>query len=88
MNRITLTLSLLILAFLVSNCTRTIFLTPEQYCETKTLKQYKVKKNDSLNKIAKGSNTTVDCIKKLNHLRSNTISPGEILYLPQVLTGK
>ena len=43
---------------------------------------YSVKKGDSLYSIARTYNTTVDTIKKLNNLSSNTLSIGQTLILP------
>ena len=44
--------------------------------------QYVVQPNDSLYMIAKAYNTTVEDIKRLNNLVSNTIYPNQILYIP------
>jgi len=44
--------------------------------------QYVVKKNDSLYLIAKQYNTTVEELKQINHLYSNTIYPNQILLIP------
>ena len=46
------------------------------------MKQYVVKSGDSLYMIAKGHNTTVEDLKKVNHLYSNTIYPNQILFIP------
>lgn len=43
---------------------------------------YKVQKGDSLYQIAKKYNTTLDELKKINNLNSNTLSIGQILNLP------
>lgn len=43
---------------------------------------YTVKKGDNLYNIAKTYNTTVDTIKNLNNLTSNTLSIGQTLILP------
>ena len=43
---------------------------------------YTVLKNDTLYAIARKYNTTVDEIKKLNNLTSNTLSIGQILKIP------
>ena len=43
---------------------------------------YTVQKGDSLYQIAKKYNTTVDELKKINNLASNTLSIGQILTLP------
>ena len=48
----------------------------------KNMTQYIVKQNDSLYKIAKLFNTTVEDLKKVNHLISNTIYPNQILFIP------
>ncbi len=55
--------------------------------ETKSLKRehyliYRVKRGDSLGKIAKRFGTTVYKIKKLNRIRGNTIYPGQKLKIP------
>jgi len=44
--------------------------------------QYVVKKDDSLYKIAKDHNTTVEELIKINHLPSNTIYLNQILFIP------
>ena len=49
---------------------------------TSSTKTYKVVSGDSLYSIAKKYNTTVDKIKSLNNLESNTLSIGQILKLP------
>jgi LysM repeat protein len=41
-----------------------------------TLTYYKVKRGDTLSKIARLFNTSVERIKSWNRLRSNTITPG------------
>lgn len=46
------------------------------------MSQYVVKQGDSLYKIAKAHNVTVDELKKVNHLYSNTIYPNQILFIP------
>lgn len=46
------------------------------------MKQYVVKSGDSLYMIAKAHNTTVEDLKKVNHLYSNTIYPNQILFIP------
>lgn len=43
---------------------------------------YTVKKGDSLYQIAKNYNTSVDAIKNLNSLSSNSLSIGQILKIP------
>lgn len=45
---------------------------------------YNVRKGDTLYSIANRYNTTVDEIKKLNNLTSNTLSIGQILKLPTI----
>lgn len=48
------------------------------------LKEYAVKKGDSLYNIAQRNNTTVQGIKTLNNLKSSALHIGQILYLPSV----
>ena len=43
---------------------------------------YTVKKGDSLYSIAREYGTTVDALKKLNNITSNTLSIGQKLLLP------
>ena len=43
---------------------------------------YIVKAEDTLYQIAKNNNTTVDAIKKLNNLSSNTLTIGQTLLIP------
>lgn len=49
---------------------------------------YTVKSGDTLYQIALSNNTTVDEIKNLNNLTTNTLSIGQILKLPSPLTPK
>lgn len=44
---------------------------------------YTVKSGDSLYKIARDFNTTVDNIKKLNNLSSDNLSVGQVILIPQ-----
>ncbi len=44
--------------------------------------EYMVIKNDSLYSIARRFNTSIDAIKKLNNLKSDTLSTGQILKIP------
>ena len=44
---------------------------------------YIVKAGDTLYRIATQNNTTVDILKNLNNLTSNTLSIGQVLLLPQ-----
>ena len=71
--------------FIAGCATKTVYLTPDQYCQTPTLKAYTVKKGDSLNKVAKDNNTTKQCIIKLNYLKGDVITPKQKLYLPEVV---
>jgi LysM repeat protein len=48
--------------------------------------QYVVQPNDSLYMIAKNYNTTVENLKQINNLVSNTIYPNQILYVPMNTT--
>ena len=50
--------------------------------------QYVVQPNDSLYHIAKVYNTTVEEIKNVNNLVSNTIYPKQVLYIPTKQTHK
>jgi len=50
--------------------------------QEETIIQYQVVSGDSLYKIANKYNTTVDAIKKLNNLTSNTLSIGQTLKIP------
>lgn len=52
------------------------------YRDNSNLIQYVVKKDDTLYLIAKAYNVTVDEIKSINHLYSNTIYPNQILFIP------
>jgi stage VI sporulation protein D len=45
-------------------------------------KIYKVKSGDTLGHIANRHHTTVSAIKKLNKLRSDNISVGQVLKIP------
>ena len=57
--------------------------TIEEDTETETtITTYAVKSGDSLYKIANNYNTTVDAIKSLNNLTSNTLQVGQILNIP------
>ena len=47
---------------------------------------YTVKKGDSLYKIAKVYNTTVNEIKKINNLKTDNLSIGQILRIPEMYT--
>lgn len=49
---------------------------------TKNKLTYTVKKGDNLYSIARTYNTTVDKLKSLNNLTSNTLSIGQTLILP------
>ena len=55
------------------------YIPPEGYISN----TYVVQKGDSLYSIARKLNTTVDELKKLNNLTSNTLSIGQILKLPK-----
>jgi len=54
----------------------------EEENETTPLNIYIVQKGDSLYQIAKKYNTTVDELKKINNLTSNTLSIGQKIILP------
>lgn len=51
-----------------------------------TMFMYTVKAGDSLYAIAKKYNTTVDEIKKLNYLKNNNLSIGQVLRIPEMYT--
>lgn len=53
------------------------------YNDNSDMIQYVVKQNDTLYFIAKAHNTTVDELKRINHLYSNTIYPNQILFIPK-----
>ncbi|MBO5095652.1 MAG: LysM peptidoglycan-binding domain-containing protein [Bacilli bacterium] len=57
-----------------------VLIIPQQ--ETNTGNTYVVKSGDSLYKIAIQYNTTVDNLKSLNNLTSNTLSIGQVLKVP------
>jgi peptidoglycan DL-endopeptidase LytE len=44
--------------------------------------QYRVKSGDSLHKIAKKCNVSVDSLRKANHLESNALKPNQVLVIP------
>ena len=48
---------------------------------------YKINNGDCLSKIAKNHSTSVNLIKKVNKLSSNTIITGEQLLIPKITTG-
>ncbi len=45
--------------------------------------EVRVKRGDFLEKIARANGTTVDEIKKINHLNSEKISVGQLLRIPK-----
>ncbi len=45
--------------------------------------RYKVSSGDSLNRIAKKHNSTVELLKEINHLRGNMIRLGQVLLIPR-----
>ncbi|MCE5282972.1 MAG: LysM peptidoglycan-binding domain-containing protein, partial [Deltaproteobacteria bacterium] len=50
--------------------------------ETSTVKKYTVKKGDSLNRIARENNMTLDKLRQLNSLaRKNNIYPGQVILI-------
>ena len=44
--------------------------------------RYKVKSGDSLHKIAKAFNVSVDALKEANHLEGNALKPNQVLVIP------
>jgi len=59
---------------------------PEKFVQDEEQNIYVVKSGDSLYSIANANNTTVDTLKQLNNLTSNTLSIGQTLLLPSALT--
>ncbi len=55
---------------------------PTKFVQDDETELYVVKSGDSLYSIARNYNTTVDEIKKLNNLTTNTLSVGQLLKLP------
>ncbi len=53
---------------------------------TRALTTYRVKRGDSLSKIAKRFKTTVRELRRLNHLRRNTIYVGQKLLVPKLIS--
>lgn len=49
----------------------------------KSYKTYKVKGGDNLEKIARMENTSIDTLKKVNHLETDKIFIGQILKIPE-----
>lgn len=49
----------------------------------KSYKTYKVKGGDNLEKIARIENTSIDTLKKVNHLETDKIFIGQILKVPE-----
>ena len=58
------------------------------YPGTRIIRKYKVKKGDSLYKIAKKYKTYIKTIKKYNHLKSSSIRIGQVLKVPQKVKSK
>ena len=58
-----------------------LLLLPGEFANNDTNK-YIVKKGDSLYSIALNNNTTINEIKKINNLKSNILSVGQVLLLP------
>jgi peptidoglycan DL-endopeptidase LytF len=54
----------------------------EELARSQKQTEIKVKKGDTLEKIAKANHTTIDAIKKLNHLESERLSIGQALKIP------
>lgn len=46
------------------------------------IKEYTIKKGDTLYKIAKDNNTTVEKLKEINNLTTNNLSIGQIIEIP------
>ena len=61
---------------------QTLILPDKEIIEIPTTNTYTVKSGDTLYSIAKQYNTTVDAIKQLNNITSNTLSIGNVLKIP------
>ena len=56
--------------------------------DTNTYREYMVVKNDNLYSIARKFNTSIDSIKRLNNLNSDTLSIGQVLKIPNTSVNK
>lgn len=56
--------------------------------DTNTYQEYMVIRNDNLYSIARKFNTSIDAIKRLNNLNSDTLSIGQILKIPNTNINK
>ena len=56
---------------------------PSQDTQKASLSRYKVKAGDSLQRIAKNHNTTIEELKRVNHLRDDLIIVGQELIIPK-----
>jgi LysM repeat protein len=66
-----------------SSSTPTVASAPSTTTAKTAPSTYKVAPGDSLEKIAKANNTSVESIKKLNHLKNDNIRVGQVLQMPQ-----
>jgi peptidoglycan endopeptidase LytE len=64
-------------AFLMFFCLPVLFASPSHAAE-----RYKVKSGDSLHKIAKKFNVSVDALKEANHLEGSALKPNQVLVIP------
>ena len=64
-------------ACLIFLCLSVLFASPSHAVE-----RYKVKSGDSLHKIAKTFNVSVDALKDANHLEGNALKPNQVLVIP------
>jgi LysM repeat protein len=64
-------------ACLIFFCLPVLFASPSHAAE-----RYKVKSGDSLHKIAKKFNVSVDALKEANHLDGNALKPNQVLVIP------
>jgi peptidoglycan endopeptidase LytE len=64
-------------ACLIFFCLPVLFASPTHAAE-----RYKVKSGDSLHRIAKKFNVSVDALKEANHLEGNALKPNQVLVIP------
>lgn len=65
-----------------------LFIPKTKKSGVETEKTYIVKSGDSLWKIANANNITIDKLKEANNLKSDTLSIGQVLIIPETSTGE